>query len=100
MRIALDTNILADLYSTDERFTMKKMKVMKKGFDDFSYTVIRAAIKFHRHLGQGLLESTYQQCLARELRLNHIEFKMEYPLPMAYKVIRLDWIVGIESLCL
>ena len=55
-----------------------------------SYAVIGAAIEVHRHLGPGLLESTYQQCLARELRLNHIDFKMEYPLPVEYKGIRLD----------
>jgi hypothetical protein len=27
----------------------------------------------HRHLGPGLLESTHQQCFARELRLKHVE---------------------------
>ena len=63
---------------------------MKKGFDDLSYAVIGAAIEVHRHLGPGLLESTYQQCLARELSLNHIDFKMEYPLPVEYKGIQLD----------
>ena len=69
---------------------MKVMKDMKKGFDDLSYVVIGAAIEVHRHLGPGLLESTYQQCLAREFRLNHIDFKMEYPLPVEYKGVRLD----------
>jgi len=63
---------------------------MKKGFDDLSYAVIGAAIEVHRHLGPGLLESTYQQCLAREFRLNDIDFKMEYPLPVEYKGIQLD----------
>ena len=52
--------------------------------------MIGAAIEVHRQLGPGLLESTYQQCLARELSLNHIDFKMEYPLPVEYKGIQLD----------
>jgi len=37
-----------------------------------------------------LLESTYQQCLAYELRLNGIPFKLEQPMPVAYKGVRLD----------
>ena len=47
-------------------------------------------IEVHRTLGPGLLESTYQQCLARELNLNGIHFQMEYPLPVEYKGIQLD----------
>ena len=41
-------------------------------------------------LGPGLLESTYQQCLARELHLNEVTFKLEHPLPVEYKGVRLD----------
>jgi GxxExxY protein len=37
-----------------------------------------------------LLESSYQQCLAHELGINQIEFKIECPLPVKYKGIRLD----------
>jgi len=37
-----------------------------------------------------LLESTYQQCLAHELHLNEIPFKLESPMPVAYKGVRLD----------
>ena len=47
-------------------------------------------IEVHRTLGPGLLESTYQQCLARELDLNEIAFKLEHPLPVEYKGIQLD----------
>jgi GxxExxY protein len=37
-----------------------------------------------------MLESTYQQCLARELHLEGIPFKLEHPLPVEYKGIKLD----------
>ena len=47
-------------------------------------------IEVHRALGPGLLESTYQQCLARELSLNGIPFTLEQPLPVSYKGIQLD----------
>lgn len=85
------------LYS-ETIFTMKVMKGMKKGFNELSYAVIGAAIEVHRHLGPGLLESTYQQCLAREFHLNHINFKMEYPLSVKYKGIRLDCGYRIDML--
>ena len=51
--------------------------------------VIGAAIEVHRHLGPGLLESAYLQCLTRELFLKEIPFKREWPLPVEYKGIRL-----------
>ena len=69
---------------------MKSMKDMKKKFSELSNQVIGCAIEVHRVLGPGLLESTYQQCLARELHLNNIIFKLECPLPVEYKGIRLD----------
>jgi GxxExxY protein len=37
------------------------------GEDKITETVIGAAIEVHRHLGPGLLESTYETCLAHEL---------------------------------
>ena len=58
--------------------------------DPFTGKIIGCAIEVHRGLGPGLLESTYQQCLARELHLNGIAFKLEHPLPVEYKGIKLD----------
>jgi GxxExxY protein len=59
-------------------------------FDDLSNRVIGCAIEVHRALGPGLLESTYQQCLAHELTLKGISFKLQCPLPVEYKGVRLD----------
>ena len=50
--------------------------------------IIGAAIEVHRHLGPGLLESAYQQCLARELALREIPYSREWPLPLEYKGLR------------
>ncbi len=61
---------------------------MKK--DPFTGKVIGCAIEVHRVLGPGLLESTYQQCLAHEFHLAGITFKLEHPLPVDYKGVRLD----------
>ncbi len=59
-------------------------------FDDLSKRVIGCAIEVHRHLGPGLLESAYEQCLAHELRCNGIEFQLQHPQPVQYKDVRLD----------
>ena len=69
---------------------MKDRKYMKKNFTELSSMVIGCAIEVHKTLGPGLLESTYQQCLAHELKLNHISFQLEFPLPVKYKEIQLD----------
>ena len=59
-------------------------------FDELSNRVIGCAIEVHRTLGPGLLESNYEQCLAHELKLNGMAFKLQWPLPVQYKGIRLD----------
>ena len=59
-------------------------------FDELSNLVIGCAIEVHRNLGPGLLESTYEQCLAYEFGMADIPFKLQHPLPVEYKNIKLD----------
>ena len=59
-------------------------------FDALSNRVIGYAIEVHRHLGPGLLQSTYEQGLAHELKINDITFQFQYPQPVQFKGIRLD----------
>jgi GxxExxY protein len=47
--------------------------------------VIGAAIEVHRHLGPGLLESSYHACLCRELELRAIAYHSQVALPLEYK---------------
>ena len=58
--------------------------------DLFTEKVIGCAIEVHRSLGPGLLESTYQKCLAREFTIQQVPFKLEHPVPIEYKGIHLD----------
>jgi GxxExxY protein len=58
--------------------------------DALSERVIGCAIEVHRSLGPGLLEAAYEQCLAHELSLNRIGFRMQVPMPITYKSIHLD----------
>ena len=59
-------------------------------FDRLSNRVIGCALEVHRALGPGLLESTYEQCLGHELSLSGIPFRLQWPLPVIYKGIKLD----------
>ena len=55
-----------------------------------SNKIIGAAIEVHRILGPGLLESTYEECLCDELRLQGISFERQKALPVMYKGRTLD----------
>ncbi len=52
--------------------------------------IIGGAIEVHRALGPGLLESAYQECLARELVLRGLPFEREKPLLLEYKGAKLE----------
>jgi GxxExxY protein len=58
--------------------------------NELSNEIIGAAIEVHRHLGPGLLESAYEQCLCRELSERGIPFQRQLPLPLQYKGVSLD----------
>ena len=67
-------------------------------FDLLSKRIIESAIEVHRTLGPGLLESTYEQCLAYELKQRGIDIKVQCPLPVEYKTIKLDCAYRIDIL--
>src|SRR5215469_14791369 len=46
--------------------------------------------RFIRSLGPGLLESTYEMCLCRELSFREIPFERQVPIPVEYKGVKLD----------
>jgi len=52
--------------------------------------IVDSAIKVHRALGPGLLESAYQQCLALELRKEGLMVECEVMLPINYNGQRID----------
>jgi GxxExxY protein len=53
--------------------------------DPVTQEVIGAAIEVHRIMGPGLLESVYQKCLERELKLRGLSFISQARLPLFYK---------------
>lgn len=57
--------------------------------NELTAIIIGCAIEVHRNLGPGLLESTYEQCLLRELELQGIPCEQQKKLPLAYKGLAL-----------
>jgi GxxExxY protein len=57
-----------------------------EGVDDrLSYEVIGAAVRVHREVGPGLLESVYERCLCRELELRGIPYERQVAIPVRYR---------------
>ena len=52
--------------------------------------IVDSAIKVHRYLGPGLLESVYEECLAEELRNRGYHVRTQVSVPITYGRVRLD----------
>jgi len=52
--------------------------------------ILTAALEVHRHLGPGLLESAYEECLCHELHLSELSFQRQVDLPVEYKGLKLN----------
>ena len=57
---------------------------------DLTREIIGAAIKVHRELGPGLLESAYEACLAYELQKLGMKVERQKSVPLIYESVRLD----------
>ncbi|MGH9352433.1 MAG: GxxExxY protein [Terriglobia bacterium] len=58
--------------------------------DPLTHKIIAGAIEVHRHLGPGLLESAYEECLCWELKQAGLAVDRQVPLPVTYKQVRLE----------
>jgi GxxExxY protein len=58
--------------------------------DELTQAIIGAAIKIHRKLGPGLLESTYEACLAYELGKLGLRVERQKAVPLVYESVKLD----------
>jgi GxxExxY protein len=60
--------------------------------------IIGCAIEVHKHLGPGLLESAYEECLVYELRNAGLLAERQVGVPVVYKDIWLDYGYRIDIL--
>jgi GxxExxY protein len=76
--------------------------ITKSYLNDLSYKIVGCAIEVHKHLGPGLLESIYHECLRQEFFLRGINYKSQLFVPIDYKGValkadyRLDFLVEDE----
>jgi GxxExxY protein len=59
--------------------------ITKKYLNELTYEVVGAAIEVQKHMGRGLLESVYHECIKEELKVRGIGFISELKLPVLYK---------------
>ncbi|MCE2785530.1 MAG: GxxExxY protein [Pirellula sp.] len=66
------------------------MSKSKEEIELVATQLVDSMLAVHRELGPGLLESTYQACLAYELRERGIEVRCEVELPVKYKGLDIE----------
>ena len=62
----------------------------RSSHDDIAAVIVDAALKIHKTLGPGLLESVYQATLEFELRRRGLNVVQQLALPVYYEGIKLD----------
>jgi GxxExxY protein len=67
--------------------------------DAQTFAIIGAAMEVHSVLGQGFLESVYQDALAEELSSRGIPFSREHAIPVLYKGKELGTPYRADFLC-
>ena len=57
--------------------------------NEIAKIVFNAALKVHKALGPGLLESAYEECLFYELRETGLKVEKQKPLPLIYEDVKM-----------
>ncbi|WP_396173120.1 GxxExxY protein [Flavobacterium sp.] len=58
--------------------------------EEISKIVFESALKVHKALGPGLLESAYEECLFYELKKTGLKVEKQKPLPLIYEEVNLE----------
>ncbi|MBO9617429.1 MAG: GxxExxY protein [Niabella sp.] len=70
----------------------------KKQVTQLSYDITGYAIKVHKALGPGLLESVYEKCLKYELQQNGYQVQQQLIVPVVYNDIYIDTELRLDLL--
>ncbi|WP_426090657.1 GxxExxY protein [Flavobacterium sp. DSR3-2] len=58
--------------------------------NEISKIVFESALKVHKVLGPGFLESAYEECLFYELKKSNLKVEKQKALPLIYEEVKLD----------
>ena len=75
-----------------------KITWTKKQVTQLSYEIIGFAIKVHKELGPGLLESVYEKCMKYELEKNNYNIKQQLSVKIDYFDLEFDSDLRIDLL--
>lgn len=75
-----------------------RIKLTKKEVTQLSYEIIGFAIKVHKKLGPGLLESIYEECLKYELEQNGYNVKQQLTVKIDYYDLKSETDLRIDLL--
>ena len=64
--------------------------ITKTEITQLSYDIVGFAIKVHKELGPGLLESVYEKCLKYELEKNGYKVQQQLSVPIQYDELELE----------
>ena len=70
----------------------------KKEITQLSYSITGCAIRVHKALGPGLLESVYQKCLKYDLIKNGFRVKEQLRVPVIYDEIEIETDLRLDLL--
>jgi GxxExxY protein len=66
--------------------------------DALTETIIAAAMEVHRHLGPGLLRSSYEECLSYELSQRRVAFRRKHGVKVRFHDVELPGVLAIPVL--
>jgi GxxExxY protein len=74
---------------TNKQFFVEK-SVESEALNELTAIIVDASLKVHRALGPGLLESTYETCLAYELQQRGLTIEQQKHLPIIYGELKIE----------
>ncbi len=70
----------------------------KSGITQLSYDIVGVAIKIHKELGPGLLESVYEKCMHHQLIKDGHHVLQQLEIPLIYDTLELETKLRLDLL--